>query len=183
MFYAPINSDGSVGTFLGSNMPVGRRRHTSWVVNDYIFVAGGSNPGYDTVYSGHVANDGSVPIWTLSPNTLPGKRFWHSSALYNNRAYVIGGIDDLGATKNTIFYATINNDAFVNGTLYLTDMFAGGLLTITGSAHIVGFLSVDNFIDADTLLVTTDVVVGNNISTNNINAILACIQKNFTILY
>ena len=65
---------------------------------------------------------------------------------------------------------TVNNDAFVNGTLYLTDMFAGGLLTITGSVNIIGSLFVDNFIDADTLLVTTDVVVGNNISTNNINA-------------
>ena len=111
VFVADINSDGSLGTFRSTiNLPAGRRRHTSWVVNDYIFVAGGSNPGFDTVYSGHVADNGSVESWTLNANLMPGKRFYHASTLINDYAYVIGGYNELSTPTNTVFYAKVNTD-------------------------------------------------------------------------
>ena len=108
---APINADGSLGQFTTTTpLPAARRRHTSWVINDYIFVAGGSNPGFDTVYSGHVADNGTVESWNLVSNPLPGKRYYQGSTLWNNYAYVIGGYDETGASTNTVFFAKVNSD-------------------------------------------------------------------------
>jgi hypothetical protein len=110
-FRAPVLSDGSLGAFGASMpMPVGRRRHTTWVVNDYVFIVGGSNPGFNTVYSAHIEPDGSILAWTLDPEPLPGNRFWHGSALWNGHAYVIGGLDEAGTRTDTVFFARVNDD-------------------------------------------------------------------------
>ncbi len=111
VYRAPINGDGSIGTFTTTtSLPSGRRRHSTWVVNDYIFVAGGSNPGFDTVYSAHIEDNGNVLSWATSPNLLPAKRYSHSSVLYNNYAYIIGGVDETAAFVNSVYYAQVNTD-------------------------------------------------------------------------
>jgi hypothetical protein len=105
---APINSDGSLGTWTTTGMtafPSGRRDHGMGLQNGHIYVYGGCSsatfgcPSFlaDTEYA-PINADGTIGQWqssvsyntTNSPRTLPG------SAVYNNFLYFVGGC----ATEN-----------------------------------------------------------------------------------
>lgn len=144
VYYAFVNPDGSLGPFnIATSMPGGRRRATSWVKNDYLFVAGGSNPGYDTVFSAKIEDDGTINSWNSSPHTLPDQRYWHSSVLVNNYAYIFGGSDENAVFQNTVFYALINNDGTTNAwqtstNTLPTTLVKSGAFTANGYLYVVG---------------------------------------------
>lgn len=109
--YAPLNSDGSVGTWTiaSNNMPNGLVLPSVVAYNGYLFVFGGFDGGpNDEVYSAPFNSDGSVGTWTTSPNSLPTTRYGAATSTYNGFVYVVGGYSSNGNNfVNTTHYAQL----------------------------------------------------------------------------
>jgi N-acetylneuraminic acid mutarotase len=115
VYYAPLNTDGSVGnwTTSGNTLPQGEMDMGSTVINNYVYVAGGSN-GFndiDNVYIAHLNNDGSVGSWITSGN-LPLELRAPSAVTHNGYIYITGGLNT-GSSTNTVLYAHINSNGSI----------------------------------------------------------------------
>ncbi|MBF0328014.1 MAG: hypothetical protein HQL10_02540 [Nitrospirae bacterium] len=125
VFYAPINSDGSIGTWkettsIKDDLLASKPRwlHTSVVNNGYMYVIGGSdnagNP-LNTVYYSPINADGSIGTWkettSIKDNSSTTQnRYLHTSAVNNGYMYVIGG---WSPRRDTVYYAPINTDGSI----------------------------------------------------------------------
>ncbi len=116
VYYAKINSDGSIGSWVTSpnSLPQGIYEASAVTHNGYIYFMGGENGSstLDTVYSAKINNDGSVGSWTLNASHIPQGVFDAAVTLSNNRVYLLGG-DNGSSYKNTIYYAGFNSDGSV----------------------------------------------------------------------
>jgi len=112
VYYAKLNSDGSVGIWNATTaLPKKIAYHTTVVNNNYVYIFGGFTGVEDlkTVYYAKLNNDGSVGSWTESTYTLPTSTSINATSIINNNyAYVIGG-----NSLNTVFYAQLNNDGSI----------------------------------------------------------------------
>ncbi|MBI4034472.1 hypothetical protein HY380_01080 [Candidatus Saccharibacteria bacterium] len=136
--YAPINSDGSVGTFTTSAnyFSIPRYGHTSFAYNGYIYIVGGlvasattscKNSGSSTrcndIQYATVNADGSIGTWSSNSTYFSIPRYGHSTFVNNGYVYVLGGqsatsdtnCKDTGTNQycNDIQYAPLR----ANGTL------------------------------------------------------------------
>jgi hypothetical protein len=94
IYYAKLNSDGSVGSWTTASnaLPTAREQHTSVYANGYLYVIGGINgTAQSTVYYAKLNADGSVGTWQTAANALPEDRENKSSVVSNGYVYVIGG--------------------------------------------------------------------------------------------
>jgi len=114
VYYAKLNSDGSIGTWNTNANPLPTSRE--WIKpvtgNGYVYVAGGSSGGssaQSTVYYAKLNADGSIGAWTTSVNALPAVREKQTSIFNNGYIYVMGG-DNGASNQNTVYYAKINTD-------------------------------------------------------------------------
>jgi len=90
--YAPINANGTLGTWTASTSFTGLRyQHTSVVDNGFVYIIGGTGPGNyaDTQYAPINAN-GTLGAWTAS-NSFTTARYQHTSVAYNGYVYILGG--------------------------------------------------------------------------------------------
>jgi N-acetylneuraminic acid mutarotase len=118
--YAPLNSDGSVGSWVTTtSLPISVLNASSIVYNGYVYEIGGynaSNPFapaiYDTVYYAPLNSDGSVGTWQTASNTLPQGVYLATSVVNNGYVYEIGG-DTGSANLDTVYYAPLNSDGSV----------------------------------------------------------------------
>lgn len=46
---------------------------------------------------------GDISVWSTASNGLPGDRTRHGAAVWNDRIYVVGGLNDSGAETNTVY--------------------------------------------------------------------------------
>ncbi|MBI5456890.1 hypothetical protein HY969_04075, partial [Candidatus Kaiserbacteria bacterium] len=119
VYYAKLNSDGSVGAWSTNTnaLPAVRAWHSSVVVNGYIYVFGGDNGSgvsQSTVYYAKLNSDGSVGAWSTNTNALPAISSRQSSVVANGYVYVIGGYNTGAATvTSTVSYAKLNSDGSV----------------------------------------------------------------------
>lgn len=129
IFFAKINSDGSLGTwqrnfFTFTGDP---RRYSSVVVyNGNFYITGGQSLWYnsalgDVQYAPARPSPnfiGPLEQWkTTTP--LPIKRYFHASLVANNYLYVLGGAncnynDFSGSLLSDVLYARINSDGTVS---------------------------------------------------------------------
>jgi N-acetylneuraminic acid mutarotase len=116
--YAPINSDGTIGSWVATtSLPAATDRATSVVYNGYVYEIGGSSDGGGTVITTvdyALINNGGPGIagaWTAT-TSLPVGTYWNTSVAYNGYVYEIGGYTGTAATA-VVDYAPIN----ANGTL------------------------------------------------------------------
>jgi hypothetical protein len=114
--YAPISSDGSIGTFTaGTSLPNVSCLNAATSYNGYLYVLGGSNSATgDEVYRAKVLSDGSLSAWTTETNLLPIAIRRHSMVAANGYLYVTGGENFVGAVNNLDLYKARINP---NGTL------------------------------------------------------------------
>ncbi len=112
--YAPINANGTIGTWqTTSYFSIPRTGSTAVAYNGYMYIIGGFI-NYDTyartnnVQYAPINADGSLGAWQ-NTSLLPDTIFAHASAIYNGYVYVMGGNWQL----NTVYYAQFNS----NGTL------------------------------------------------------------------
>jgi hypothetical protein len=116
VYYAKINSDGSVGAFQTNinNIPVPLSEHFTVVHNGYIYITGGAttNSSFNTVYYAKINSDGSVGSFQANSNNTPISLNKHSSEVYNGYLYITGGYGNSGS-QNKVYYAKINSDGSV----------------------------------------------------------------------
>ncbi|MGB4759262.1 MAG: hypothetical protein WBP26_04325 [Candidatus Saccharimonadales bacterium] len=108
VYYAPLNADGSIGTWsTTTNLPANRNSAgiTAWSGRIYIVGGGtGASPTL-TVYSSAIGSGGTLGSWR-SETSLPGYRSGAGVGAYDGRLYVAGG-NTSGSVTNGIIYTTI----------------------------------------------------------------------------
>jgi N-acetylneuraminic acid mutarotase len=116
VYYAQLNSDGTVGTWNTSAnaLPQVDAAATSVTYNGYVYVMSGNAAGtdLDTVYYAQLNSNGSVGTWNTSANVLPQAMHYAASVTYNGYVYFMGGYNNSG-TQNTVYYAQLNSNGSV----------------------------------------------------------------------
>lgn len=108
--YAPISSsDGSIGTWAaGGNLPAVRAWGSLEAAGGTLYYIGGQDSTatneQSTVYYTSSISSGN-PTWngTAASNGLPGARTKFGSAVWNDRLYVVGGLDASAAVTSTVY--------------------------------------------------------------------------------
>src|SRR5262249_5990363 len=104
---APINADGTLGTFttLTSQLVKGRLSHAAGVLGDSIYVIGGrdgSLNALDSVERAVINGDGTLaPFVTLSVK-LKTARYGLSADVIGSSIYVVGGQTDVSGVLHTV---------------------------------------------------------------------------------
>ena len=115
LHYAPINSDGTIGSWTATtNLSTPIQAASLAAYNGYLYAAGGLDAGFSAttgVEYAPINSDGTIGSWTATTN-FPGYRQGQSMVMNNGYMYVTAG--SLGSTRfNDVQYAPINE----NGTL------------------------------------------------------------------
>jgi N-acetylneuraminic acid mutarotase len=111
---ATIRGDGTLGTFAilpDVALSTPRRGHTTVVVDDYLYVIGGtgSNGVLKDTERAMINADGSLGPFGAAPTALVFARSGHAAAAIGNHVYVFGGVGESGSV-NTTERASLNAD-------------------------------------------------------------------------
>lgn len=105
--YAPIDAQGTIGTWAAAtNLPGGRVWGKLVSAGGTLYYIGGQNgPGVaqTTVFYGTPGSDGNVTSWPTASNSLPAVRTKFGAAVWNNRLYVVGGLDSTASPTATVY--------------------------------------------------------------------------------
>jgi hypothetical protein len=115
VYYATINSNGTIGTWNSTtSLPQVMRAHSAVAYNGYLYTFGGytGSAPLATVYYAPINSDGTIGTWNTTTSLTEAKAIAQSAVVYNGYMYVIGGY---AVPNNTdkVHYALINS----NGTL------------------------------------------------------------------
>jgi N-acetylneuraminic acid mutarotase len=150
--YAPINADGTVGTWgYTTSFSTARSSHTSAVYNGYVYIMGGINNGItylgDTQYA-PINTDGTLGSWTTSTSTFTTARGEHTSVIYRGYVYIMGGRSSSTDYLDSVYCAPINADGSVGTWTATTNMLflAGhGSVAYNGYIYTIGGYSGTSF--------------------------------------
>ncbi len=116
VYYAKINSDGSLGSWQteSNSLPQGLAFDTGVEYDGYIYVSGGQTPTSNSqyVYYSQIQSNGSIGAWSTSANELPTQDNYGSSVVYNGYIYIMGGNTGSGPS-NVVYYTQIQSNANV----------------------------------------------------------------------
>ncbi len=117
VYTAPINSNGTIGTWATLNtLPSDISTAGVVVYGGYLYVVGGSsvigNTRLSTVYSAIIKADGTIGTWNTL-NTLPGRVGNGRTVTNNGYLYVIGGDSATNVAISSVYTAKINSDGTV----------------------------------------------------------------------
>lgn len=141
---APINSDGSIGTFTVSPsvLPAVMQQPKILLIGERLYLFGGVNTVYlATVYSCPVNSDGTLGAWRTE-TSLPYVSVIPEVFVTKNRLYLIGGNN--GTTiQNTIYTSVINEDgtlgAWINtGTTFPVLTYDSSIIQIKNKIYVIG---------------------------------------------
>lgn len=151
VYYAKILADGSLDTWQATtSLPQERAFHGSIVANGYLYVIGGddsSNVATDTVYYARLKTDGTVGSWQTT-TVLSNPRSDFGIATSNGYVYVVGGLDDTGASNNSVLYAKLKTDGTI-GNWIATNSLSSSLSrhsTVVASGYIYAIGGYDGFL-------------------------------------
>ena len=113
VWYAPISSDGTLGSWLSTTaLPESLQGLRLVTYQGAIYLTGGSpsaQPRPQTiVYRANVQGDGSLDGWT-AVSSLPMATSWHEAVVDKNYLYIIGGAIGSGRTPQ-VYFATFGPD-------------------------------------------------------------------------
>ncbi|MHB8362920.1 MAG: Kelch repeat-containing protein, partial [Patescibacteria group bacterium] len=111
--YAPINADGTIGSWTAtSSLLTTTTQSTSVVYNGYVYEIGGYNGStkISTVEYAPINSNGTLGTW-MDTTSLPAPTYAQTSVVYNGYVYNIGGWNS--TSISTVDYALLNS----NGTL------------------------------------------------------------------
>jgi hypothetical protein len=105
VYTAPINSDGTLGTWTTSTSLPGVLNNSSAVVTtSRVYLLGGStSTSVSTVYTAQINLDGSLGPWTTG-TSLPGVLHSSSAVVTNSRVYLLGGYNG-SSSVSTVYTA------------------------------------------------------------------------------
>ena len=140
--YAPINSNGTIGTWIATTgFPVPRYSHSAVVYNGYLYVMGGDGGSYrNDVQFAHINSNGTVGSWTATSSFATGRN-GHASVALNNYLYILGGSGDEGYLGD-VQYAPINTGgtlgAWTAATSLPEDRFRPTSAACNGRIYVLG---------------------------------------------
>ena len=111
VYTAPINTDGTLGTWTTStSLPGACGMSQAIVTKNRVYLLGGNSGGtyLNTTYTAPINTDGTLGTWTTGPTLASGKRE-AQAVVTKNRVYLLGGVDSGGASAS-VQVATINTD-------------------------------------------------------------------------
>lgn len=165
---APINSDGTLGTWVASgDLPEARTRLTAVVYNGYIYIAGGITGGNDwsaDVKYVQINTDGSLGTWGTT-TALPVARGHHGMVAYNSKMYIINGCTNQPSSCNgasptaTVYCADINATGTLGtwntcNTTNLTGRYGHGVAVYNGYIYMAGGCETNSFFSCNSLPAT-----------------------------
>lgn len=106
-FYATIRSDGSLSTWTRSatKLPIGISLLSAIVKGDYIYIIGGydtkSIASLKTVYRAQILEGGDISGWERLVD-LSQSNYRHTSEIFRDKIYVIGGRERLGGVTKPV---------------------------------------------------------------------------------
>jgi len=106
--YAPIDANGVVGTWVSTTagLPAVRTWGKLEAAGGTLYYMGGqSSTATDERSEVYYAtpSSGNITTWTQATNGLPAVRTKFGSAVWNNRLYVVGGLDGSAAATTTVY--------------------------------------------------------------------------------
>jgi N-acetylneuraminic acid mutarotase len=109
---APVNSDGTLGTWTSSpSLPAAIGESCAVVTKSRVYLLGGSTFAglSSTVYTAPINSDGTIGAWTTDASSLPVALSQSSQIVTNSRVYLLGGLASTGS-NNIAYSAPINAD-------------------------------------------------------------------------
>ncbi|MFA5669914.1 MAG: hypothetical protein WCX83_00195 [Candidatus Cloacimonas sp.] len=112
VYTAPINTDGTIGTWTtGTSLPGALALSQAIVTKNRVYLLGGyTGSAVSTVYTAPINTDGTLGTWTTG-TSLPGVLRGSQAIVTKNRVYLLGGVTTVRVS--TVYTAPIN----VDGTL------------------------------------------------------------------
>ena len=125
VYYAPINSNGSLGAWQTTSTLLSATYNAqSTVYNGYLYVIGGCNSSCNgNIEYAAIHADGSLGSWTASSNSLLANIQNGTAAAYNGYLYVMGGSSSYPTATNNVEYATISSNGAPGVFAYATTLF------------------------------------------------------------
>ncbi len=122
--YAPINADGSIGSWATTGWlgMIGREYHSVVAANGYLYILGGYlTGGAFTAAAQYAQINSNGTIGELAATeSFTTARYDHTSVAYNGYLYVLGGYD--GSVHNDVQYAAIDADPTLHQWGVTTDL-------------------------------------------------------------
>ena len=160
--YAPINSDGSLGTWVATTSPPSLTG-ISWmafgIYNGYVYAAGGLNSSGQYMSSAILAPilaNGQLGTWETINNAFSATTAYQKGVVYNGYFYSLGGVNSSFVPQNVAYYGKIdtagtpvlyntttafaaeNEDTSAvvyNGYIYAVGRYANGTNTFAGTTQ------------------------------------------------
>ncbi|MBV5347156.1 hypothetical protein JZU46_02920 [bacterium] len=114
-YKAPINSDGTLGTWTtGTSLPGKRGAACGLMIGKYVYIFGGwdGSSVYNTTYMAPVNTDGTIGTWTTGTN-IPTGLLCHSTFLTITKVFIVGGRIQGGTYQSAVYYAPISGDGII----------------------------------------------------------------------
>ena len=124
VYFAPINSDGTLGTWTTTtSLPTPTVDHTALAYNGYLYLIGGYTPSTSNttsnVFRATINANGSIGVWTATAS-LPVATGRAATTIYGNHMYSFGGYTT--AASPNVYVTTINADGSLGTWSSLTSL-------------------------------------------------------------
>jgi len=139
--WSPTSTNKSSWTYWYQDTNISSIRSDMSVVayNNRMYLMGGRSTGGNPVNTVEIADitpTGKLGTWSSSTN-LPSNLYGHSSQVYNDRLYIIGGAATVGgAPSNSVYYVKINSTGTLNNWIQ-TSSFSTGRIGNGGNFSVV----------------------------------------------
>lgn len=113
VYYAPINSDGTLGTWVAdAPFPVQISSTQAVVTKNRVYIVGGYTTTYSSaVYVAPITNDGAVGAWTLD-NPLPVAICYTQVYTTSTKVYILGGTN-VSTYTASVYIASLASDGSI----------------------------------------------------------------------
>lgn len=178
--YATLDASGVVGSWssVTADLPAARAWGQLEVAGGSLYFIGGQNNSAiatNDVYYATPTSSGDVTSWGTASNALPEARTQHSAAVWDNRIFVVGGLNSSNAAQNTVYVSpqlSSGGDiagAWANATGF--DVARSGLSAITyaNNLYVIGGLSgTTHLSDVQFAKINSDGTLGDWTFTSNL---------------
>jgi N-acetylneuraminic acid mutarotase len=125
VYSAPINADGTLGTFRAEpSLPEARYSPVCFVIKNKLYTVGGwtgsitNGNNINTVYRATINNDGTLSSWETLPN-FPVNFHDGKALIIKDRIYIFGSYD---SNNSYIYYATYDSNGNIGTWNYVANM-------------------------------------------------------------
>ncbi len=143
VYTAPINEDGTLGTWTDSsnNLPGPLGYSQAIVTKNRVYLLGGYNSigAVSTVYTAPINEDGTLGTWATG-TSLPVGLYSSQAIVTKNRVYLLGG--NSNGDKSTVYTAPINEDGtlgtWATGTSLPVGLYSSQAIVTKNRVYLLG---------------------------------------------